>query len=200
MADLIKIGLYIVDVNTGIFYKDTDGDSSSKLLTNKQLKFIQLLCKNKGELVDKETIIQIVWGGATSPESLTQIVNKLRSIFDDKDKNILINYPGKGYSISFGEPCSLQTDSDGVPLITTLPINTNEYEKSYKRTLSKNDKLSIVSIFFLVLMMLIQFLGFLYINKYETQMVKIFNSNMISLDEYNCSIQASKDILHCEKI
>ncbi|MEC4724380.1 helix-turn-helix domain-containing protein [Shewanella sp. D64] len=195
MADLIKIGLYIVDMNTGIFYKD--GDSNSKLLTNKQLKFIQLLCKNKGGLVNKEIIIQIVWGGATSPESLTQIVNKLRSIFDDKDKNILINHPGKGYSISFGELHPLQTDTDTMPLTTIPSINTNEL---YKTTLSKNDKISIVTIFFLVLMMLIQFLGFIYINKHETQIVRIFNSDITSLDEYNCSIKANKDILYCDKI
>lgn len=70
-------------------------------ITKTPMNFIITLYKNNSLTVNKDELIVEVWGGYTSPENITQTVNKLRSMIDDREKKYIVNEPGKGYCLNF---------------------------------------------------------------------------------------------------
>ncbi len=98
---LIKVGdVYFINIENGdIFF--VLSEPAFRRLTKKQLEFILVFYNAGDSVVTKRQIVDAVWAGVTSPESLTQMVNRVRSILDDKDKKLLINVPGIGYSMVF---------------------------------------------------------------------------------------------------
>ena len=111
---LIKVGdVYFINIENGDIFSDLY-EPAFRRLTKKQLEFILVFYNAGDSVVTKRQIIDAVWGGVTSPESLTQMVNRVRSILDDKDKKLLVNIPGIGYSMVFFDV--IEPDSSRVAL------------------------------------------------------------------------------------
>ncbi|KIF48811.1 hypothetical protein M445_05580 [Vibrio owensii 47666-1] len=90
----------MLDIEVGtIHYRDSP--DKSRTLTKKLLQFVTVLYEQNGEVLDKKVIVERVWDGKTSSENVTQTVNKLRGIFEDHKKVLIVNHPGKGYSLNF---------------------------------------------------------------------------------------------------
>lgn len=97
---LIQVGELYINIDSGDVFLELSL-SPFRRLTRKQLEFIVVFYHAGDSVVTKNQIISSVWGGVTSPESLTQMVNRVRFILDDKDKKLLRNIPGVGYSLVF---------------------------------------------------------------------------------------------------
>lgn len=100
MKQIVLIGDWSLSLTSGELINVHDA-SRRKVLTHKPLLFVKTLCSGQGEVVPKQEIIEKVWGGFTSPENITQVVNKLRVTFEDKNKDIFVNFPGIGYALVF---------------------------------------------------------------------------------------------------
>ncbi|WP_047513387.1 winged helix-turn-helix domain-containing protein [Vibrio harveyi] len=71
-------------------------------LTNKQKALLNCLVDAYPNTISNKEIIQQVWGYEhISQESLPQLINRTRRTLEDNEKNILVNTPGVGYSLSF---------------------------------------------------------------------------------------------------
>ncbi|KLV09293.1 hypothetical protein ABT56_03645 [Photobacterium aquae] len=99
----IELGKWILDLETGRLFLNNDLSACVKVIPNKPLEFLSVLCCGNGQVVDKDIIVDAVWRGHTSPENITQTVNKLRILLDDYDKEIIVNVPGKGYILKYSE-------------------------------------------------------------------------------------------------
>lgn len=97
----IELGKWILDLDTGRLSLEDDLSVCVKVIPNKPLAFLSVLCCGNGQVVDKDIIVDAVWRGHTSPENITQTVNKLRILLDDYDKKIIVNEPGKGYALNY---------------------------------------------------------------------------------------------------
>lgn len=100
ISNLIKVGELYINIESGDVFLELSL-LPFRRLTRKQLEFVVVFYHAGDSVVTKSQIIDSVWGGVTSPESLTQMVNRVRFILDDKDKKLLKNIPGVGYSLVF---------------------------------------------------------------------------------------------------
>ncbi|WP_179944866.1 winged helix-turn-helix domain-containing protein [Vibrio owensii] len=112
------IGDWILRLDSGEVINVHD-HQRKKNLTSKLLLFVNTLIEGNGEVVPKAQIVDKVWGGYTSPENITQVINKLRVIFDDVEKNLFVNHPSIGYSLNFSSYSHLERmiDDKGKSLI-----------------------------------------------------------------------------------
>ena len=108
---LIQIGELYVNIESGDVFLELSLPPFRRL-TRKQLEFIIVFYHAGDTVVTKSQIINSVWGGVTSPESLTQMVNRVRFILDDKDKKLLRNIPGVGYSLVFFDVIETETETE----------------------------------------------------------------------------------------
>lgn len=93
----IKAGELVVDTRS---YKVRRGERQI-YLTLKEFSLLELLLRNKGNVVSRDTILRQVWDMEGNPASKTietHIVNLRKKIGKDKGK-IIYNIPGKGYKI-----------------------------------------------------------------------------------------------------
>ncbi|MFV8413637.1 winged helix-turn-helix domain-containing protein, partial [Vibrio owensii] len=125
----LLIGEWVLNTQTGEVFNVFD-EYRKKHLTSKPLLFVKTLVEGKGAIVTKTEIIDNVWGGYTSPENVTQVVNKLRVIFEDTNKEIFKNHPAKGYSLSFceyfGPVDNKDEDRSSVGVINQKEIHTTK--------------------------------------------------------------------------
>lgn len=107
----------MLDIELGTIHYRHSPDKVRKL-TKKLLQFITVLYEANGDVLDKKLIVDRVWDGKTSSENITQTVNKLRGIFEDHKKVLIVNHPGKGYSLNFSiiEGSPIEPDSQSKKL------------------------------------------------------------------------------------
>ncbi|MGR5277466.1 winged helix-turn-helix domain-containing protein [Vibrio rotiferianus] len=73
-------------------------------LTPKIFRLLMCLYEGRSGVVSKEQIIDFVWESKPiSQESVSQLINRTRCLLEDKDKRILVNEPGIGYSLVYVE-------------------------------------------------------------------------------------------------
>ena len=72
-------------------------------LTDKECKVLELLHKNFGELIPRETLMQEVWinEGVITGRSLDMFVSKLRKKLSGDPELRITNVHGKGYKLEF---------------------------------------------------------------------------------------------------
>lgn len=70
-----------------------------KDITQKQTELLELLISKHPNSISSEEISLALWGGATSYENITQLITKLKSALDDRDKSILKNIARVGYCL-----------------------------------------------------------------------------------------------------
>jgi len=74
-------------------------------LTDKEYKVLELLHKNFGELIPRETLMQEVWinEGVITGRSLDMFVSKLRKKLSRDPELRITNVHGKGYKLEIPE-------------------------------------------------------------------------------------------------
>lgn len=112
----INVGDFIWQIESRELKKKSTAESAEEVvvLTPKQYQLLRCLYDAYPEIIDKEEIVEKVWGGrVTSPESLPQLIIRTRQTIRDEKKQILINEPGVGYSLKFShlEANSLELDN-----------------------------------------------------------------------------------------
>ncbi|HFQ5441771.1 TPA: transcriptional regulator [Vibrio vulnificus] len=117
MSKKLLIGDWVLDIELGTIHYRHSPDKVRKL-TKKLLQFITVLYEANGDVLDKKLIVDRVWDGKTSSENITQTVNKLRGIFEDHKKILIVNHPGKGYSLNFSiiEDSPIEADNQSKKL------------------------------------------------------------------------------------
>ena len=70
-------------------------------LTDKECRILELLNKNFGELIPRETLMQEVWinEGVITGRSLDMFVSKLRKKLSSDPELSITNVHGKGYKL-----------------------------------------------------------------------------------------------------
>lgn len=71
-----------------------------KKLTKKEAEILKILCKNKGNVVERGLILKLIWGDDNyfNGRSLDVFITKLRKYFKDEDVEI-INMHGIGFKL-----------------------------------------------------------------------------------------------------
>jgi DNA-binding response OmpR family regulator len=74
-------------------------------LTEKEYKILELLNKNFGELIPRETLMQEIWlnEGVITGRSLDMFVSKLRKKLSRDPELRITNVHGKGYKLEITE-------------------------------------------------------------------------------------------------
>jgi DNA-binding response OmpR family regulator len=74
-------------------------------LTDKECKVLELLHKNFGELIPRETLMQEVWinEGVITGRSLDMFISKLRKKLSSDPELRITNVHGKGYKLGIPE-------------------------------------------------------------------------------------------------
>ncbi|MFN1531595.1 winged helix-turn-helix domain-containing protein [Vibrio jasicida] len=196
------IGDWILKLDSGELLNVHD-QNRKKNLTSKLLLFVNTLVEGNGQIVAKSQIIDQVWGGHTSPENITQVINKLRVIFEDVDKNLFVNHPSVGYSLKFSSYSNLVVL--GAIENKSLCDNRSDIESSapvQNGQMSKNSKYSpLIRCSWVVALVLIVFL--VVKEEYKDLKVDEFKLNLkensrLKICEYECHIREDNEKLHCE--
>jgi DNA-binding response OmpR family regulator len=76
-------------------------DGEEKKLTSKESELLRLLCMYKGEVVDRNDALNMVWGDDNyfNSRSMDVYITKLRKIFKGDDEIQIINSHGKGFKL-----------------------------------------------------------------------------------------------------
>jgi DNA-binding response OmpR family regulator len=76
-------------------------DGEEKKLTSKESELLRLLCMFKGEVVDRNDALNMVWGDDNyfNSRSMDVYITKLRKIFKGDDEIQIINSHGKGFKL-----------------------------------------------------------------------------------------------------
>ncbi|HFA51770.1 MAG TPA: response regulator transcription factor [Bacteroidetes bacterium] len=98
---VFQIGKYIFDSNRFLLkYKDEE-----KELTEMESSLLKLLCEKKGSLVQREYVLQKMWGknDFNSRKSMDVFISRLRKYLS-KDENItIVNVHGSGFVLEVGK-------------------------------------------------------------------------------------------------
>ena len=98
MSQNIKIGSYLFSPETGVL---TIG-KTTKRLESRTSKLLAFFCKNAGDLITHEQIIDHIWDGRfISPNSVAVVISNIRKAFDDDAKNprYIETLPKRGYRL-----------------------------------------------------------------------------------------------------
>lgn len=101
VPELPAIGKFLFDVKNQRLLLDREVIS----LTDKECKILELLNKNFGELISRETLMQEVWinEGVITGRSLDMFVSKLRKKLSSDPEVRITNVHGKGYRLEISE-------------------------------------------------------------------------------------------------
>ncbi|MFV8413798.1 winged helix-turn-helix domain-containing protein [Vibrio owensii] len=189
MSKKLLIGKWVLDIDGGtIHYRDSP--NKQRKLTKKLLQFITVLYEENGQVLDKKLIVERVWDGKTSSENITQTVNKLRGIFEDHKKDLIVNHPGKGYSLNF----SVIDESDIEPQ-SHSPKVTGDNTPANGNTIMPV-KLRLVAAVF-VTMSCLTYSGLKVINGFQP--APIHNLKVSEFDTLKgCHLDATNKVLSCE--
>lgn len=198
----VLIGDWILKLDSGELLNVHD-QNRKKNLTSKLLLFVNTLVEGNGQIVAKSQIVDQVWGGHTSPENITQVINKLRVIFEDVDKNLFVNHPSIGYSLKFSSYSNL--DVLGALENKSLCDNRSDIESSapvQNSQVLQNSKYSpFIRYSWVVALVLIVFL--VVKEEYKDFKVDDFKLNLkensrLKICEYECHIREDDEKLYCE--
>ncbi len=198
----VLIGDWILKLDSGELLNVHD-QNRKKNLTSKLLLFVNTLVEGNGQIVAKSQIVDQVWGGHTSPENITQVINKLRVIFEDVDKNLFVNHPSIGYSLKFSSYSNL--DVLGALENKSLCDNRSDIESSapvQNSQVLQNSKYSpLIRYSWVVALVLIVFL--VVKEEYKDFKVDDFKLNLkensrLKICEYECHIREDDEKLYCE--
>ncbi|HFQ5443383.1 TPA: transcriptional regulator [Vibrio vulnificus] len=198
----VLIGDWILKLDSGELLNVHD-QNRKKNLTSKLLLFVNTLVEGNGQIVTKSQIVDQVWGGHTSPENITQVINKLRVIFEDVDKNLFVNHPSIGYSLKFSSYSNL--DVLGALENKSLCDNRSDIESSalvQNSQVLHNSKYSpLIRYSWVVALVLIVFL----VVKEEYKDFKVYDfklnlkeNSRLKICEYECHIREDDEKLYCE--
>lgn len=199
----LLIGEWVLNTQTGEVFNVFD-EYRKKHLTSKPLLFVKTLVEGKGAIVTKTEIIDNVWGGYTSPENVTQVVNKLRVIFEDTNKEIFKNHPAKGYSLSFceyfGPVDNKDEDRSSVGVINQKEIHTTKTHNVSSTKYSIVLHLIRYSGFFALLASILlilykEIIGISVTNSVE----KLTKPHVITIKDYTCEVRLENEKLYCKK-
>lgn len=95
--DVHQIGKYQFDVQN--YTLDLDGHS--KKLTKKEAEILKILSEQKGKVVERELILNMVWGDDSyfNGRSLDVFITKLRKYLKDDESIAIKNIHGVGFSL-----------------------------------------------------------------------------------------------------
>ncbi len=102
VAELTALGKFLFDVKDQRLLPIAIGMGSEVIsLTDKECKILELLNKNFGELIPRETLMQKVWinEGVITGRSLDMFVSKLRKKLSSDPELRITNVHGKGYKL-----------------------------------------------------------------------------------------------------
>ncbi len=100
-SDLLQ-GFYLRDLLVDPLKGLVIGQAGSEHLPPKAMEVLLCLASNAGELVDRESLIDEVWGtGHGSPETLSHAVSEIRHALDDRPDNpkFVQTLPKRGYRL-----------------------------------------------------------------------------------------------------
>ncbi len=99
--DIFKIGRYTFD------YKNLELkiEEDSKILTKKESELLRLLCLNEGNVLERESALNIVWGNDDYflGRSMDVFITKLRKYLARDEKIKIINVHGVGFKMEIGK-------------------------------------------------------------------------------------------------
>ena len=97
VTDLAALGSFLFNVKGQLLHLGSEVIS----LTDKECKVLELLHKNFGELIPRETLLQEVWinEGVFTGRSLDMFVSKLRKKLSHDPELRITNVHGKGYKL-----------------------------------------------------------------------------------------------------
>lgn len=118
----IILGNYQWDVTSPGLINIKDNNVQKKL-TKKQYLLMSCLYRAYPNSVSNQDIIHDVWKTEhVSNESLPQLIIRTRNTLDDKEKNIIVNQPGEGYSLHISTIDEKKTEqTDTTPAIKSSP-------------------------------------------------------------------------------
>lgn len=92
------LGKYFFDSSN---YKLSIGDREIKKLTKKEADILRILCEQKGNVVERELILNLVWGDDSyfNGRSLDVFITKLRKYLNEDDSINIKNIHGVGFVI-----------------------------------------------------------------------------------------------------
>ncbi|GAQ95653.1 DNA-binding response regulator, OmpR family [Thermodesulfovibrio aggregans] len=94
MSTIVNIGDLTVNIDAKTIYRGGEEVKISK----KAWQLLELLLKNRGEIVSQETILNYVWPGKNvGDEVVRAYIKELRKILPPDS---IITYPGRGYRLS----------------------------------------------------------------------------------------------------
>lgn len=94
MSTIVNIGDLTVNIDAQTIYRGGEEVKISK----KAWQLLELLLKNRGEIVNQETILNYVWPGKNvGDEVVRAYIKELRKILPPDS---IITYPGRGYRLS----------------------------------------------------------------------------------------------------
>ena len=97
-----ELGSKIIELSDGFSFNKTTHalykESRFVALSKNEKKFMTLLVENENNILDDETIKEIVWGEEVSDERLRTFVRRLRG---KTSKTLIINVKGLGYKLRF---------------------------------------------------------------------------------------------------
>jgi DNA-binding winged helix-turn-helix (wHTH) protein len=101
VPELAALGKFLFDVKGQRLFLGSEVIS----LTDKECKVLELLHKNFGELIPRETLMQEVWinEGVITGRSLDMFVSKLRKKLSGDPELRITNVHGKGYKLEISE-------------------------------------------------------------------------------------------------
>lgn len=78
-------------------------DKTSKTLTKKEADILKILCEQKGKVVERELILNMVWGDDSyfNGRSLDVFITKLRKYLSEDTSVSIKNIHGVGFSLDF---------------------------------------------------------------------------------------------------
>lgn len=91
-----KIGQFVFDYSTRLL----KGSEENKL-TTKESELLKILCKNKGQEVDRNDMLKAVWGDDNyfNGRSMDVYITKLRKYLRPDDSVEIVNIHGKGFKL-----------------------------------------------------------------------------------------------------
>jgi len=103
-----RLGAYRIDPLSGQIRTPT----SARHVQPKVMDVLLCLAEYCGKVVERDTIIEVVWGRATSEEALTRCISELRQALDDVrgTPRFIQTVPKRGYRLL--EPVAIDVEAD----------------------------------------------------------------------------------------
>lgn len=144
--------IFIGDVSFTPRIRTIEKEGKEVKLRNKESEILTLLYENYPHPVSRQQIEQSIWAGSYVTENtLTQTISNLRNAINDKNHEVIITIPKKGYCLTL-EPKTIYTEDLKIPERPTDLIEKSERALTFN-TLSFSTWLIGTGIFLLVFLL-----------------------------------------------